>query len=145
MRITVTLSHAVLISLSHSVILCHCNHVSASQRRKKGLAHCKNVWRARWNLGRLLSLNEGQPRAINVAYSILGIVFHLLLYPCEDRSPVIVAWITLCKLIVVIPCYHTRRVCDDGSLLVRKCPCVQKELRPCTLWIGLERRFVGDQ
>jgi len=77
--------------------------------------------------------------------SLLGIVFHLLLYLCEDRSPVMVAWITLCKLVVVVPCCHTRRVCDDRPLRVRKCFAVQKELRPCTFGIGLQRRSMSDQ
>jgi len=68
-----------------------------------------------------------------------------LLHTYKDRSPVIVTGITLRELIIVVPRYHARRVCDDRTLCVRKSPSVQQELRPCALWVGLQRRFMGDQ
>ena len=48
-----------------------------------------------------------------VGYCLLS-----LLHACNEGSPVLVPWVTLGKLVIVVPCYHALQVCDDRALLV---------------------------
>ena len=87
-------------------------------------------------------------KASKTATKIIGeniLDFYLLFHACDDRSPVLVARVTLGELVVVIPRQHALQVSNNRALFVGIGSGKDQELRARILGVRFRCWLAGDQ